>query len=238
MDQVKKKLGEILLETGLISDFQLQSALSYQRTWGGKLGSTLVALKFVREEDVLRVLAQKLHMIYVDLFEPEVSESVLQLVKPDVAKRYSVIPVAREGDELVLAMSDPLDAEACGAIQFATGLGVRPALALDSEIKSAIRKYYDHENVVVERRRAALPVPAGVPAAEAERVQAQEPVPVRAAPVLPEIGPRAQAAPRPAEPLAAAPVDGAARRVDALIELLVERGLVTRAELQRKGLTP
>ena len=144
----KKKLGEILKEAGLIDDFQLQTALSHQRNWGGKLGSILVEMEFVREEDLARVIAEKMGIPYVDLFDPEIPAASLSLIKVDVAKKYGVVPVRKEGSSIVIAMSDPLDMEAIDDLRFSTGLMVKPALALESEIKDAIGKYYDGEDVV------------------------------------------------------------------------------------------
>jgi hypothetical protein len=143
-----KKLGEMLKEAGLIDDFQLETALSHQRNWGGKLGAILIELAFVKEDDMSRVVAQKLQIPHVNLFEPEVPEEVFKLIKPETAKKYHVLPVKKEGASLVLAMKDPLDIEAMDEIRFITGLAIKPSLALESEIKDAIRKYYDGEIVV------------------------------------------------------------------------------------------
>ena len=74
-----KKLGDMLKDAGLIDDFQLETALSHQRNWGGKLGAILIAHAFVREGDLSRVIAQKLHIPYINLFEPEVSPEVFKL---------------------------------------------------------------------------------------------------------------------------------------------------------------
>lgn len=142
-----KKLGELLKEAGLIDDFQLQSALSHQRSWGGKLGSILVELEFASEEEVARVIAQKLRMPYINLFEPEIPEASITLIKPEVAKKYVVMPVRQEGKAIVLAMADPLDIGDIDELRFNTGMNIKPALALESEIKAAISKYYDHEEV-------------------------------------------------------------------------------------------
>jgi hypothetical protein len=150
----KKKLGDILKESGLIDDFQLQTALSHQRNWGGKLGSILIELEFVREEELARVIAEKMKIPYVSLFEPELPAASIDLLKADVAKKYGVMPVRKEGNTIVIAMSDPMDMEAIDDLRFSTGLVVKPALAMESEIKDAIRKYYDGEEVV---RKVALP---------------------------------------------------------------------------------
>ena len=82
-----KKLGELLIEAGLIDDFQLQTALSYQRNWGGKLGAILIELEFVREEDLAKIIADKLRMQYVNLFNPEVPGDIINLIKGDAAKK-------------------------------------------------------------------------------------------------------------------------------------------------------
>ena len=155
----KKKLGDFLKESGLIDDFQLQTALSHQRNWGGKLGSILVELEFIREEELARVIAEKMGIPYVNLFEPEIPATSIMLIKADIAKKYVVMPVRKEGNALVIAMSDPMDMEAIDDLKFSTGLVVKPALALESEIKDAIRKYYDGEEVV----RKPKEVPFGKP---------------------------------------------------------------------------
>jgi type IV pilus assembly protein PilB len=147
-----KKLGDMLKEAGLIDDFQLQSALSHQRNWGGKLGSILIDLEFVREEELARVMSDILRIPYINLFEPEIPEAVIKLIKGDIAKKHHVVPVKREGGALILAMFDPLDLEAIDEVRFITGLNVKPSLAMGSEIKDAIRKYYDGEEI--DRTRA------------------------------------------------------------------------------------
>jgi hypothetical protein len=143
----KKKLGDFLKESGLIDDFQLQTALSHQRNWGGKLGSILVEMRFVREEELARVIAEKMRIPYVNLFEPELPPASIVLIKADVAKKYGVMPIRKEGNAIVIAMSDPMDMEAIDDLSFSTGFTIKPALAMESEIRDAIRKYYDHEDV-------------------------------------------------------------------------------------------
>jgi hypothetical protein len=142
-----KKLGDMLKEAGLIDDFQLQSALSHQRNWGGKLGSILIELEFVREEDLARVMSDILRIPYINLFEPEIPEAVIKTIKGDIAKKHHVVPVKKEGGALTLAMFDPLDIEAMDEVRFITGLNIKPSLAMGSEIKDAIKKYYDGEEI-------------------------------------------------------------------------------------------
>jgi hypothetical protein len=152
MVEVKKKLGDMLKDAGVLDEFQLQTALAHQRSWGGKLGAILIELDFVKEEQLARVISDKLRIPYINLFEPEIPHAVIALIKPEMAKKYHVIPAKKEGGALVLAMLDPLDIEAMDELRFITGLSIKPALALESEIKDAIRKYYDGE---VETRKQA-----------------------------------------------------------------------------------
>jgi type II secretion system (T2SS) protein E len=143
-----RKLGDLLKEAGLIDEFQLSAALSHQRNWGGKLGSILIELEFVREEDIARVIAEKLKTPYINLFEPEIEKSVIKLIKAEVAKKYQVVPARREKGTLMLAMADPLDIKVIDEIRFISGLNIKPTLAMQSEILDAIKKYYDGVEVV------------------------------------------------------------------------------------------
>ena len=143
----QKKLGDLLKEAGLIDDFQLEAALSHQRNWGGKLGSIIVELEFAREGDIARVISEKMGVPYIDLFEPELSPDIFKVLKADMAKKFGVVPVRKEANTLVLAMSDPLDIETMDNVRFITGFSIKPVLAMTSEIKDAIRKYYDGEHV-------------------------------------------------------------------------------------------
>lgn len=143
----RKKLGDLLKEAGVIDDFQLEAALSHQRNWGGKLGTIVVELEFAREEDIANVIAEKLNIPYQNLFEPELPADVTKLLKGDMAKKFGVMPVRKDAHGLVLAMSDPMDIETMDNIRFITNLNIQPVLAMASEIKDAIRKYYDGEPV-------------------------------------------------------------------------------------------
>lgn len=161
----RKKLGDLLKEAGLIDDFQLQSALSHQRSWKGKLGSILIELGFVKESQLATVLSEKLRIPHVNLFAPEIPDEIVNLIKAEIAKKHGVVPVKVEGRVLTLAVNDPMDMEALDEVRFITGLAVKPALAMESEIRDAIRKYYDGETV---RHQDAPTIHEKVEAAPAE----------------------------------------------------------------------
>jgi type IV pilus assembly protein PilB len=145
----KKRLGDVLIEAGLINETQLSAALQSQRTWGGKLGSTLVRMGFTREEDILRVLSKQLALPAVDFKKVAVSQKAISVLALRLAEKYNVIPVAVREDqgkkEMVLVMSDPLNLDTISEIEFQTGYRVRPAIATDSAIARAIGFYYKSE---------------------------------------------------------------------------------------------
>ena len=220
-----KKLGELLKEAGLIDDFQLQSALAHQRNWGGKLGAILVEMEFLKEEDVAKVIAEKLKTPYADLFTPEIPESIIRLLKPDIAKKYMVMPVKKEGGAVMIAMADPLDIKAIDELRFITGLNIKPALALQTEIELAIRKYYDGEQVVRKQRARFRDIAASSSSSGKMEIIHGSDLNM----------PRMQA--DPANPILSkeessqqTAIDNKVR-LDALISLLIEKGIISRDEL-------
>lgn len=142
----KKRLGEILIDAGLLNETQLASALNSQKTWGGKLGSTLVRMGFVKEEDLLRCLSSQLRLPCVDFAKVRIAPKALQLVPHRVAEKYNVIPVAVKEEmgkkTVILAMSDPTNLDSISEIQFQTGVTVRPVVATESAITRAVDHYY------------------------------------------------------------------------------------------------
>jgi len=142
----RKPLGEVLIDAGLINETQLGAALNSQRTWGGKLGSTLVRMGFLTEESILRSLSAQLRLPSVDFQKVAVSPEAKKAIDVRTADKYNVMPVAYK-EELgkkivVLAMSDPTNLDAVTEIQFQTGLTVKPVVATESSIMRAIDHYY------------------------------------------------------------------------------------------------
>jgi type IV pilus assembly protein PilB len=143
-----KKLGEILITAGLIDNMQLESALGRQKTWGGKLGHCLIELGFVNEEELAEAISKNIRIPYVNLFDPPLVERQINLLAPNLVKKYEVVPTSLRNNTLFVAMADPFDLDTISELQFITNLKISPVLALESEIKDAIRKYYNGENVV------------------------------------------------------------------------------------------
>jgi type IV pilus assembly protein PilB len=145
----RKKLGEYLLDAGLVSDTELKDALRRQKQTKEPLGQILTRSGLVSEEDICRVLHQQLGLPIIDLQNIAIDESVIALVKEELAKRYLAIPVALENRNTVrVAMGDPLNASALEDIRFQSGFFVRPALAPPSEILEAITRFYHLDDSV------------------------------------------------------------------------------------------
>ena len=220
-----KKLGDMLKDAGLIDDFQLQSALSHQRNWGGKLGNILIELDFVREEDLAKVVADKLKTPYINLFEPELAGDVIRLIKADVAKKYSVVPVKKDKSTLTLAMTDPLDIEAIDAIRFATGLNIKPSLAMVSEIRDAIKKYYDGEEIVRKQTLNPFVQRGHSSGGKMEIIRGSD----LNMPKLESGGPDSPILSKDESSVQA--LQDCKVRIDALTTLLIEKGIISRDEL-------
>jgi len=219
-----KKLGDMLKEAGLIDDFQLQSALSHQRNWGGKLGSILIELEFVREEDLARVMSDILRIPYINLFEPEIPEAVIKTIKGEIAKKHHVVPVKKEGGALTLAMFDPLDIEAMDEVRFITGLNIKPSLAMGSEITDAIKKYYDGEEIDRTHAKALYHQPTQS-IGKMEIIRGSDLI----MPKNVEFGSESSLLSK--EDSAQQTLADTRVRLDALISVLIEKKLITREEL-------
>ena len=148
---VRKKLGEYLLEAGLITDQQLKEALRRQRQTKEPLGQILTRQGMVSEADICRVLHQQLGLPIVDLESIAIDEQVIGLMREDLAKKHTAIPIELENrNTLRVALADPLNPQALEDIKFQSGYFVRPVLAPPSEIVEAIAKYYHIDASVVE----------------------------------------------------------------------------------------
>jgi len=136
------RLGEILQARGLLSADELDRALELQKERGDKLGRILVDLGFVAQRDVLNALAEQLQLPVAAIAGPPPVTPETERLPARFLRQARAVPVRIEDSTLVLAMADPLDFETLRAAQTATGLKVRPELALESEIHDALEKHY------------------------------------------------------------------------------------------------
>lgn len=135
-----KELGRLFLERGLISDEQLQEALSESQRVGGLLGRVLIDLGYVSEADLVRALTEQVGLEFVDLEQMDIPTEVTSLIGPEIAWRYLAIPVGERDGDLLVAISDPANTAAFEEIEVATGRSVRPLVANRPEIARLIRE--------------------------------------------------------------------------------------------------
>jgi hypothetical protein len=175
-------LLDMLLEAGLITREQFEEALLNRVVYGGKIGTSLIELGFVTEENLARFLSKKLAVPYVS---PEqllaIPPEVISLIPQELALKYRVIPLSLEKRRLNLVMADPADLKAIDDIGFITGFFVKPLVAPEVRLVQALGKYYQLEidlrfqmiiELIDERKAAPPRIPAPEPA------EAIEPSPV------------------------------------------------------------
>ncbi|HEX6163277.1 MAG TPA: type IV-A pilus assembly ATPase PilB [Vicinamibacterales bacterium] len=132
----------MLLKEKRISAEQLQEALNYQRTNGGKLGANLVKLGYVKDEEITSLLSKQYGVPSIALNQFEIDPAVIKLVPGETARKYQIVPLSRAGATLTIAMTDPTNVFAMDDVKFMTGYNVEPVVASETAVLDAIEKYY------------------------------------------------------------------------------------------------
>lgn len=157
MRQTRKRLGDLLVETGMITAQQLQVTLS-EKADGQKLGDALLQQGLITEQQLIEVLEFQLGIPHISLYRYPFDTKLFTLVPKELAKRKLVIPLKREGDKLFVAMADPMDFFTVDDLRLSTGFHVEPAIATKDDILRAINKYYDSNEGFEEFMELTSPV--------------------------------------------------------------------------------
>ncbi len=136
------KIGELLVEDHRLTQEELQNALEVQKKEPGKLGSVLIRLGYVTEEDIAQALSKQFGYPSINLSKFDIDEKVLLLIKPEIARKHIVMPVHRIGSMLTLAMADPSNLFVQEEIRFSTNLRIQAVIAPETSIIESIDKYY------------------------------------------------------------------------------------------------
>ena len=136
------RIGDLLLKEKRITPAQLQEALSYQKTNGGKLGYNLVKLGFVKDEEITALLSKQYGVPSINLTQFEIDPGIIKLIPGETAHKYQIIPLSRSGATLTIAMTDPTNVFAMDDIKFMTGYNVEPVVASETAVVDAIARYY------------------------------------------------------------------------------------------------
>ncbi|NPA24202.1 MAG: type IV-A pilus assembly ATPase PilB [Deltaproteobacteria bacterium] len=143
-----KRIGELLLNAGLINQEQLAHALDEIKTNPGRLGTALVRLGYLSDEDLINFLSVQFGVPSVDLHNFSIKDEVLELVPADLINKYHILPINRIGSTLIIATCDPTDISAFDDIKFITGYNIEITVAPEAAIKEAIDRFYDSSSML------------------------------------------------------------------------------------------
>jgi type IV pilus assembly protein PilB len=136
------RIGELLLKEKRITAEQLQDALAYQRQHGGKLGTNLVKLGHVKDEEITGLLSKQYGVPSIALNQFDIDPTVIKLVPAETARKYQIVPLSRNGATLTIAMTDPTNVFAMDDVKFMTGYAIEPVVASETAVTAAIEQYY------------------------------------------------------------------------------------------------
>lgn len=142
MKQIRKRLGDLLVDAGLITEEQLLTTLD-EKSDGQKLGDALLQRGFITEQQLIEVLEFQLGIPHISLYRYPFDTKIFNIIPKETAKRQLLIPLKKEGDKLFVAMADPMDFFAIDDLRLSTGFQIETAIATKDDILRAINKYYN-----------------------------------------------------------------------------------------------
>lgn len=146
----RKRLGEVLIDAGLVTDADVMRALDVQKMGGGRLGAILVKLKLVSDQQIRKALTEQLGMEVVDFNGMELDETVLKLLPRELIKKYEAIPVRVEKDTLYVAMKDPYNFTAVDDIRFYSNKRVVVLACTESDYASFVEEHLETQCLIEE----------------------------------------------------------------------------------------
>lgn len=159
----RRRIGELLVDAGLIQKEQLQEGLNTQAAKGGKIVETLIALGYLDAEAFVGFLARQPGVASIDLSKYEIPRELIELIPREMAVEHEIFPIDKLGRLLTVGMVCPLDSATVQRIEERTGLRVKPLLCAPSDIRSAIERYYPPSDI--KKEHAA---PTAAPGAEVD----------------------------------------------------------------------
>jgi len=152
----RKRLGEILLQMGLVTPEKIEEALTHARRTGGRLGEALVDLKMVSEEQVTRALCRQNKLPFVDLEKAKLPADVVDLVDTKTVSEYRMVPVKKQGRQVICAIADPAQVYQADGLQFVLNAEVKFALTTPTALNNAMAEYYGVGHRIEKKGAAAL----------------------------------------------------------------------------------
>ncbi len=153
---MKKKLGNMLVEEGIITEAQLEQALKKQKLHHQRLGEILVDLRFTDEITIARALKQQLGLEDIELKGIEIDPSIIGLVSEQLLRKHMLMPFAysrKAANTLRVAMADPMDLNAIDDLMIVTNYKIEPVIAVPRDIAAAIDRYYGNAEAIAVAER-------------------------------------------------------------------------------------
>ncbi|MFC1533335.1 ATPase, T2SS/T4P/T4SS family [Thermodesulfobacteriota bacterium] len=144
----RRKLGELLIETGLLAVEQLTEALKVQHETSKRLGEILIEMKFISEEEMAFALAMQLRIPYIDLSDYSIKDNVIENIPREISRKFICVPIELDNNILNVAMADPLDLNMIKDLQFITGYNIQPSISTPSQIMAALQEHYNPEQTL------------------------------------------------------------------------------------------
>ncbi len=170
--QPSKRIGELLIDAGVITEDQLRHALTVQQEKGGKVVENLIALNYLDARAFLTFLSRQPGVASIDLMNYTIPRDLIQLVPRDFALKHEVVPLDKMGRYLTVGMACPLDAASISELERSTGLRVRPLLVSINDVRIALERYYEKPKAAaladpdVGSARVRTPSPAPAPSGD------------------------------------------------------------------------
>jgi len=139
----KKRLGEYLVDKGLVSKEQIEAALEEQKKAGSRLGQTLIELGFLKEEDLIVELARQLNLAHIDISSYRLKPEIVELIPEKVARQHELVALEKAGNNLSIAMSDPLNVFAIDEVQKITNCRIEPIICSRTALFAALDQCYN-----------------------------------------------------------------------------------------------
>ncbi len=146
----KTRLGDILVQSGALSEAELAAALKEQKESGERLGEILLKRKLITDDSLRQALGTQLNIPYIDISRIHIDPQLAKIVNRDYAYRHKIIPISMTGDNLTLAMDDPTDTEVVAELEMFTRLTINVVTASRQAIQDAFKKLYPQDPIVQE----------------------------------------------------------------------------------------
>jgi len=156
MARTRKKLGELLVSWGLISEDTVTDALQYGMEHRKRIGEALVEMEKCSEDDVAKALAEQFGLEFIDMDHHAVDKSVLELIPGKMIEDNSVLPLGEENGRLKVIIHDPLDLETLDLLRFRLNREIVPSVAPETKIKRFIEKFVTDSDDVLSKTMASI----------------------------------------------------------------------------------